>query len=156
VLFKAKTKTDIVHVPYRGNTGAMADLMGGRIEMILIGVPGAQAQMGGGRLKVLAIAAPRRSPMLPDVPTMGEAGVPDYEVGSWYGLLAPAKTPQAILDRLSAASKKIAADQRFVSSMASRGMDIVGNSPREMTDLMRADSKKWGDVIVQTGTTINQ
>jgi tripartite-type tricarboxylate transporter receptor subunit TctC len=153
-LFKAKTKTDIVHVPYRGNTGAMADLMGGRVEMILIGVPGAKAQMDGGRLRVLAVAASKRAPLLPDVPTMAEAGVPDYEVSSWYGALAPAKTPQPILDRLSAAARKIAADPRFVSTMGTRGMEVVGNTPAEMTGVMRADSEKWGRVIADTGTKV--
>ena len=155
-LLKAKTKTDIVHVPYRGNTGALADLMGGRIEMILIGVPGAKAQMDGGKLKVLAVAATKRNPLMPDVPTFAEAGVPDYEVASWYGMLAPAKTPQAVLDALSAAVNKVAVDPRFVSTMNSRGMEVVGSTPDQMTGQMRADSKKWGEVIVATGTTINQ
>lgn len=155
-LLKAKTNTDIVHVPYRGNTGALADLMGGRVEMILIGVPGAKAQMDGGKLKVLAVAASKRHPMLPSIPTFAEAGVPDYEVTSWYGMMAPAKTPQAVLDKLAEAVKKIAADQRFVSTMNSRGMDVVGSSPAEMAGLMKSDSKKWGDVIVATKTTINQ
>ena len=155
-LLKAKTKTDIVHVPYRGNTGALADLMGGRIEMILIGVPGAKAQMDGGKLKVLAVAATKRNPLMPDVPTFAEAGVPDYEVTSWYGMLAPAKAPQAVLDALSAAVNKVAVDPRFVSTMNSRGMGVVGSTPDQMTGQMRADSKKWGEVIVATGTTINQ
>ena len=100
-LFKLMTKTDIVHVPYRATTGAMADLMGGRIDMGLFGQSSAKAQVEGGKLRGFAIASPQRSPLMPQVPTMTEAGLPGFEVQSWFGMLAPAKTPQAIVDRLA-------------------------------------------------------
>ena len=94
-LFKLMTKTDIVHVPYRATTTAMADLMGGRIDLILIGQSSVKPLTKAGKLKVLAIASPQRSPLMPEVPTLEEAGVPGYEVRSWFGMLAPAKTPPA-------------------------------------------------------------
>src|SRR5207244_2878308 len=148
--------TDIVHVPYRATTGAMADLMGGRIDLVLIGLSSAKAQVEAGKLRALAIASPQRSPLLADVPTMEEAGVPGYEVRSWFAMLAPAKTPPSIVERLSREIKKAAADPRFIATLAPQGMEIIAGSPDEMLAAMRADAKKWGDVITETGTTINQ
>jgi tripartite-type tricarboxylate transporter receptor subunit TctC len=155
-LFKLITKTDIVHVPYRATTAAMADLMGGRIDMVLIGQSSAKALVEGGKLRILAIAAPRRSPLMPDVPTMAEAGVPGYEVSSWFGLLAPARTPPGIIERLAREVSKAAADPRLVAALAPQGMQILASSPEETLAAMRADSKKWGDVIAATGITVNQ
>jgi tripartite-type tricarboxylate transporter receptor subunit TctC len=155
-LFKLETKTDVVHVPYRATTAAMADVMGGRIDIILIGQSSVKALMESGKLRVLAIASPQRSSLMPDVPTLEEAGVPGYEVRSWFGLLAPAKTPPGIVDRLSREVKKAAADSRFIAALAPQGMQIIASSPEEMLAAMQADSKKWGDVIAATGTTINQ
>jgi tripartite-type tricarboxylate transporter receptor subunit TctC len=155
-LFKLLTKTDIVHVPYRATTAAMADLMGGRIDMVLIGQSSAKAQVESGKLKILAIASPQRSPLMPEIPTMQEAGVPGYEVSSWFGMLAPAKTPRSIIDRLSREVRKAAGDPRFVATLAPQGMQIIASSPEEALAAMQADSKKWGEVIAATGITINQ
>jgi len=155
-LFKLMTRTDIVHVPYRATTAAMADLMGGRIDLVLIGLSSAKAQVEGGKLRVLGIASPQRSPLLPNVPTMEEAGVPGYEVRSWFGMLAPARTPQSIIERLSREIKKAAVDPRFIATLAPQGMEIIAGSPDEMLATMRADLKKWSEVIAATGTTINQ
>ncbi len=87
---------------------------------------------------------------------MEEAGVPGYEVSSWFGLLAPAKTPQSIIDRLSRDVKQASGDSRFIATLAPQGMQIIAGAPDEMLAAMQADSKKWGDVITATGTTINQ
>jgi tripartite-type tricarboxylate transporter receptor subunit TctC len=155
-LFKLMTKTDIVHVPYRATTAAMADLMGGRIDIILIGQSSVKPLMEAGKLKILAIASAQRSPLMPEIPTLEEAGVPGYEVRSWFGMLAPAKTPQPVIDRLSREIKKAASDPRFVAALAPQGMQIIASSPEEMLATMQADSKKWSEVIAATGTTINQ
>jgi tripartite-type tricarboxylate transporter receptor subunit TctC len=155
-LFKLLTKTDILHVPYRATTGAMADMIGGRIDMGLVGQSSAKAQVESGMLRILAIAAAERSLLWPQVPTMAEAGVPGHEVSSWFGLLAPAKTPQAIIDRLAAEVKKAAADPRLVAALTRQGMQVIALSPADTLAAMHADSKKWGDVIRETGTTINQ
>ncbi len=155
-LFKLVTKTDIVHVPYRATTGAMADLMGGRIDVVLIGQSSAKALVESGKLRILALAAAQRSPLMPEVPTMEEAGVAGCEVSSWFGLLAPARTPPAIIDRLSRAVKQAAADARFVAALSPQGMQIIAATPEETAAAMRADSKKWGDVIAATGITVNQ
>ena len=155
-LFKLMTKTDIVHVPYRATTGAMADLLGGRIDLALIGLSSAKSQLEGGRLRAYAIAASQRSSLMPDVPSADEAGLPGFEVSSWFGMLAPAKTPPAIIDKLSQAIKKASIDPKFVAALTPQGMQIIASTPDEMAQAMRGDAKKWGDVIRETGVTINQ
>jgi tripartite-type tricarboxylate transporter receptor subunit TctC len=154
-LFKLVTKTDIVHVPYRATTTAMADLLGGRIDLGLFGLSSIRANVEAGKLRGYAIAAPQRSSLMPDVPTMAEAGLPGFEVQSWFGMYAPAKTPPSIVDRLAQEIKKASASPKFIGALAPLGMQIVASSPDEMLQAMRADSKKWGDVIRETGTTIN-
>ena len=99
-LFKMMTKTDITQVSYRGTAPAMTDIAAGVVDVMFTGPPSAMALAAGGRGKMLAMAAPRRSSLMPQVPTVQEAGVPGYELSGWFGLLAPARTPQSIVDRL--------------------------------------------------------
>ena len=155
-MFKLLTNTDIVHVPYRATTSAMADLLGGRIDLALLGLSSVKAQVESGKLRAYAIAAPQRASLMPDIATADEAGLPGFEVRSWFGMLAPAKAPQSVIDRLAREIKKASVDPKFVAALAPQGMQIVASSPEEMAQAMREDSKKWGDVIRQTGTTINQ
>jgi tripartite-type tricarboxylate transporter receptor subunit TctC len=155
-MFKLMTKTDIVHVPYRATTSAMADLMGGRVDLVLIGLSSAKAQVENGKLRAYAIAAPQRSSLMPDVPSADDAGLPGYEVRSWFGMFAPAKASPDVIARLSREIKKASTDPKFVAALAPQGMQIVASTPEEMAQALREDSKKWGDVIRETGTTINQ
>jgi tripartite-type tricarboxylate transporter receptor subunit TctC len=155
-MFKLLTNTDIVHVPYRATTSAMADLLGGRIDLALLGLSSVKAQVESGKLRAYAIAAPQRASLMPDIATADEAGLPGFEVRSWFGMLAPAKAPQSVIDRLAREIKKASIDPKFVAALAPQGMQIVASSPEEMAQAIREDSKKWGDVIRQTGTTINQ
>jgi tripartite-type tricarboxylate transporter receptor subunit TctC len=155
-MFKLMTKTDILHVPYRATTTAMADLLGGRIDLILIGMSSAKTQIEAGKLKAFAIASPVRSTLMPDIPTMEEAGLPGYDVRSWFAMFAPAKTPQNIIERLSRDIKQASTHPKFVAALAPQGMQIIASSPAELGEALRADYKKWGDVIAATGTTINQ
>jgi tripartite-type tricarboxylate transporter receptor subunit TctC len=155
-MFKLLTNTDIVHVPYRATTSAMADLLGGRIDLALLGLSSVKAQVESGKLRAYAIAAPQRSSLMPDIATADEAGLPGFEVRSWFGMLAPAKAPQSVIDRLAREIKRASIDPKFVAALAPQGMQIVASLPEEMAQAMREDSKKWGDVIRQTGTTINQ
>jgi tripartite-type tricarboxylate transporter receptor subunit TctC len=155
-MFKLLTNTDIVHVPYRATTSAMADLLGGRIDLALLGLSSVKAQVESGKLRAYAIAAPQRASLMPDIATADEAGLPGFEVRSWFGMFAPAKAPQSVVDRLAREIKQASIDPKFVAALAPQGMQIVASSPEEMAQAMREDSKKWGDVIRQTGTTINQ
>ena len=155
-LFRLMTNTNILHVPYRATVTAMTDLLGGRIDLVLIGMSPAKAQIEAGKLRALAIASPQRSPLMPEIPTMEEAGLPGYDVASWFGSFAPAKTPPAIVDRLAREIKQAAAHPNFIAALAPLGLQIVATSPDEMAQAMRRDSEKWGKVIAETGTTINQ
>jgi tripartite-type tricarboxylate transporter receptor subunit TctC len=155
-MFKLMTKTDIVHVPYRATTLAMADLLGGRIDLALIGLSSAKTQVESAKLRAYAISAPQRSPLMPNVPTADEAGLPGFEVRSWFGMFAPAKTPPSVIDRLSREIKKASTDPKFVEALAPQGMQIIASSPDDMAQALREDSRKWGDVIRDTGTMINQ
>jgi tripartite-type tricarboxylate transporter receptor subunit TctC len=154
-MFKLKTKTDIVHVPYRGNTGAITDLLGGRIDMILIGQPALAGQVAGDKVKVMGLAAEQRSALLPQVPTLTEAGLPDYFVSAWYGLLAPAATPKPILDRLATEMQRLRTDEKFRQAIAKQGLEVIASSPQEMAVSVKTESDKWGEVIRVTGTTIS-
>ena len=155
-MFKLMTKTEIVHVPYRATTLAMADLLGGRIDLALIGLSSAKTQVESGKLRAYAISAPQRSSLMPNVPTADEAGLPGFEVRSWFGMFAPAKTPPSVIDRLSREIKKASTDPKFVEALAPQGMQIIASSPDEMAQTLREDFRKWGEVIRDTGTMINQ
>jgi len=93
---------------------------------------------------------------MPDVPSADEAGLPGYEVRSWFGMFAPAKTPPSVIDRLAREIKTASTDAKFVAALAPQGMQIIASSPEEMAQALRDDYRKWGDVIRDTGTTINQ
>jgi tripartite-type tricarboxylate transporter receptor subunit TctC len=155
-LLKMMTRTDITQVSYRGTAPAMTDIAAGVVDVMFTGPPSAMALAAGGRGKLLAVASPRRSSLMPQVPTVQEAGVPGYELSGWFGLLAPAKTPQTIVDRLSGEVAKAVADPRLKDRLTEQGLDVVGGSPGDMLAVMTADTKKWGEVITATGAKIPQ
>ena len=152
--FKLITGTQMTHVPYRGTPQAMTDLISGVVDLFLIGQSSAKAQVG--RMKILAITSAQRSPLMPDLPTMREGGVTDYELIGWFGLLAPANTPPSIIETLSRAVKSAAVDPRFVAAMVPQGMTIIANAPAEMVEVMKMDIEKWGKVVAETGVKIDQ
>jgi tripartite-type tricarboxylate transporter receptor subunit TctC len=155
-LFKLMTGTDINLVSYRGTAPAMTDVVAGVVDVMFTGPPSAKAMSEGGKLKLLAYTAPQRSPLLPSVPTMAEAGVPGFELAGWFGVLAPAKTPAPITARLSAEISRAAHDRVFIERMTAQGFDVIGGSPEAMAETMRSDSKKWADLIAKTGIKIEQ
>jgi len=155
-LFKLMTKTDITQVSYRGTAPAMTDLAAGVVDVMFTGPPSAMALAAGGKVKMLALAAPRRSSLMPQVPTVQEAGVPGYELSGWFGLLAPAKTPQNVVERLSSEVKKAVADPKLKDRLTEQGLEVVGSSSEDMLALMQADTKKWSEVITATGAKIPQ
>ena len=153
-LFKLMTGTDINQVEYRGTAAAMTDVIAGQVEIMITGPPSAKAMSEGGKLKLLAVTGKARSPFLPGVPTIDESGVPGYELTGWFGVLAPARTPQPVVDRLTAAVRAAAADPKFRYTMTAQGLDPVGSTPDDMLALMHADTRKWADVIKATGAKI--
>lgn len=146
-LFMHAAKIKLTHVPYRGAAPAMTDLLAGQIDGVVDNPPTVLPQIQGGRLRALAVAAKQRMALLPDLPTAAEAGVPGYEASSWFGVVAPAGTPPAIVARLhkeiAAALQKPAMRERF----AKTGARLIGNSPAEFAQQIKADRKMWGDVI---------
>jgi len=146
-LFKLMTKTDITQVSYRGTAPAMTDIAAGVVDVMFTGPPSAMALAAGGKVKMLAVASPGRSSLMPQLPTVQEAGVPGYELGGWFGLLAPARTPQSVVDRLASEVRKAVADPKFRERLTEQGLDVFGSSSEEMLAVMRADTKKWGEVI---------
>ncbi len=153
-MFKLMTGTDITLVTYRGTAQAMTDVVAGVVEMMFTGPPSAMAMSEAGKLNLLAYTAPERSPLMPQVPTMSEAGVPGFDLASWFGLLAPAKTPKPIVDRLAAEVHTAANDPRFSKRIVAQGLTVVGGTPAAMLQTMHADTEKWGNLIKATGIKI--
>src|ERR1700692_92115 len=153
-LFKLMTKTDINQVEYRGTAPAMTDVVAGRVQIMITGPPSAKAMSEGGKLKLLAVTGKQRAPLMPDVPTVDDSGVPGYDVTGWFGILAPGQTTKSVLDRLTDEVRKAVTDLRFRDRMTTQGLDVVGSTPEEMLALMHADTKKWAEVIRATGAKI--
>ena len=143
--------TKIVHVPYKGNAPALTDLLGGHVEMIFSGVPALLPHIQSGRVRAIAIGSKKRFPALPQVPTFDESGLKGYEATTWFGMLAPAKTPKEIVSRLSLevdkAIKSADIQQRFVNE----GLEPMGGTPEFFTKFMRAEIDKYARVIKLAG-----
>jgi tripartite-type tricarboxylate transporter receptor subunit TctC len=153
-LFKLMTKTDINQVEYRGTAPAMTDVVAGRVQIMITGPPSAKAMSEGGKLKLLAVTGKQRHPLMPDIPTIDESGVPGYDVTGWFGILAPAITQKPVLDRLTDEVRKAVTDPRFRDRMTTQGLEVVGSTPEEMLELMHVDTKKWAEIIKATGAKI--
>jgi tripartite-type tricarboxylate transporter receptor subunit TctC len=154
-LFAAMAHVDLNHVPYKGSGSAMQDLLGGRVKVSFAGVPNVLNHVRSGRLRALGVTTARRWPDLPDIPTIAEAGVPDYEATLWLCLLAPAGTPAAIVRRLSEAIEKALQEPELLESLRRSGVAPTYRGPRELGAFLRAEHDKWGKVVRATGATVN-
>lgn len=150
-LLKLRAGIDIVHIPYKGATQAMTDLLGGQVNLSFQTALSAIAHLQGGKLKVIAVAADKRMAQLPGVPTMAEAGLPDFEVSSWNGLLAPAKTPAEIIARLHENTVKVLTLADVREKFIAQGAEAVGSTPEEFRAYIRTEIDKWGRVIRASG-----
>mgnify|MGYP000488132503 CR=1 FL=1 len=153
-MFAAMTGTKLIHVPYKGSSGAASDLVAGVIESSFAGVPNAMAQVPAGRLKALAVTTSKRIPQLPDVPTMQEAGVPGYEASVWLGLLAPAGTPKEIVARLNAEIAKVMNAPDTKKELFAAGVESDISSPDALGVLMNREMERWAKVIKDAGITM--
>jgi tripartite-type tricarboxylate transporter receptor subunit TctC len=154
-LFRSRAGVDIVHVPYKGSAPALTDLMGGSVTMMFDTIPSAVAHVKSGKLRALGVTGNKRSALFPEVPTIAEAGLPGFEVLSWYGLIGPAGMPQDVVRRLNAEAAKGATSKDFRARMEPLGFDIVTATPEKMAQMLRADSVRWASVIKAAGVTIN-
>jgi len=154
-LFKSMAGIDIVHVPYKGSAPALTDVMGGSVAMMFDTIPSAVAHVKSGKLGALAVTGATRSPLFPDVPTVAEAGLPGFEVVSWYGLIGPAGMPQAVVKRLNAEAVKAAGSNAFRGRMEPLGFEVITSTPDRMAQMLAADSARWAAVIKAAGVTLN-
>ena len=150
-LFKSKTGTDIVHVPYGGDTPALNDLMAGTVQLSFMSVASTAPQIRAGKLRALAVTSARRSDALPDLPTLGELGIAGYDVGTWWGLLAPAGTPDAIVAKLNAAMRKAVAQPQVKERFAPLGLDPRSDSPAEFAAFIKEEVARYAAIAKIAG-----
>jgi tripartite-type tricarboxylate transporter receptor subunit TctC len=150
-LLKSTAKIDVLHVPYKGGAPAITDLLGERISFMPINPVEVLAHIRAGRLRALAIASDRRFPSLPDVPTVAEAGLPGYEATVWWGLVAPAATPQAIVLELNAETNKALADPSIAGKLNELGVVLTPGTPEQFAAFVRSQTELWSGVIKSSG-----
>ena len=146
-LFNIVTGAKLVHVPYKGVNLAMQGVLAGEIQLVFIGIPAALPHIKAGKLRALALVAPQRSPALPEVPTVAEAGLKDFEVTTWYGIMTPAGTPRPIVSRLNAELVKIMHTPDVKERLAGMATDPLTSTPEEFAAYLRQEIAKWGDVV---------
>jgi len=154
-MFKSMLNLDIAHVPYKGSSPALTDLMGGQVSIMFDNIPSAITFIRSGKLKALATTGPTRSSSLPELPTMIEAGFPGYISTAWFGIVAPAGTPKEIIARLNAEGQKAAKSPDFIKRMNELGYDIVGGSPEQMGAMIQEEVKRWGPVVKASGAQVD-
>jgi tripartite-type tricarboxylate transporter receptor subunit TctC len=154
-LFKLRTGTDIVHVPFKGTGPSLTALIAGDVDMTYVNIPALLPHVRAGRLRGLAVAGDKRSNLMPEVPTMKEAGVEGVEVTIWYGVLAPAATPREIVDTLAAAVIKAARSPDIRSRLLEQGAEPIGNTPEEFARQLREETARWAKVVAASGIRVD-
>ncbi len=154
-MFKSMLNLDIAHVPYKGSSPALTDLMGGQVSIMFDNIPSAITFIRSGKLKPLATTGPTRSSSLPELPTMIEAGFPGYISTAWFGIVAPAGTPKEIIARINAEGQKATKSPDFIKRMNELGYDIVGGSPEQMGAMIQEELKRWGPVVKASGAQVD-
>jgi len=150
-LFRILAGADIVHVPYKGAGPAMVDVLSGQVQLYFATMPAAMPHVKSGKLAPVAVTSAKRSHALPELPTIAESGVPGYEASTWYGLLAPAHTPGAVITRLHEGVVKILANPALHEKLAEQGFEPVGSSPEEFGAHINSEITKWSKVIHDAG-----
>jgi tripartite-type tricarboxylate transporter receptor subunit TctC len=154
-MFNTLAGVKLVHIPYKGITGAVTDLVGGQLALMFPGSPIALPQAKAGRLRALATTGAKRTAAAPELPTIAEAALPNYEVSLWYGLLAPANTPQAIVQRLHAEVTRIIALPAVREQWASLGAEPMNTTPEQFAAFLKNDIVKWQKVVRESGAKID-
>ena len=152
--FQQQTGTRLQHIPYKGSGPLATDLLGGQILMSFDTITPVLPHIKAGKLRPLAVTTAKRSPALPDVPTLQEAGLKDFDIGTWFGVLAPVGTPKPVLDRLSAEATKIIQSPDFRKRMDDIGAQPVGNSPAEMAAQIRSETDKFSLLVKAANVTV--
>ena len=152
-LFKSMAKVDMQHVPYKGSAPAVTDLLGNQIGIMFDNMPSAIQHVRSGKLRPLAVTTAKRSPELPNVPTIAESGVPGYEATSWFGLFAPAGTPAPIVAQLNKAIVRVLGQPEVKKKLAEQGAEPVAETPEQFAAFIHQESLKWGKVVKESGAT---
>ena len=154
-LFKSLAKVDMQHAPYKGSAPAVTDLLGNQIGIMFDNMPSAIQHVRSGKLVPLAVTTAKRSPELPNVPTIAEAGVPGYEATSWFGMFAPAGTPAPVLAKLNAAIVKVLAQPDVKKKINEQGAEVYSETPEQFAAFIQAESVKWGKVVKESGASLD-
>jgi tripartite-type tricarboxylate transporter receptor subunit TctC len=154
-LFKLAAKVDLLHVAYKGAAPAVIDLMAGRVDVMLVSAPSVLTQIRARRLKALAVTSLTRSSALPELPTLNESALPGYESIAWWGMMAPAGTPQPVVAKLNTAVARSLASDDMKQRLAAEGAQAVGNSARAFGEFLQRETRKWASVIKTSGLSID-
>jgi tripartite-type tricarboxylate transporter receptor subunit TctC len=154
-LFKTMAGVDMTHVPYKGSSPALTDLIGGQVQIMFDNLPSALPQIKGGRLRAIAVTSLKRAPVLPDIPTINESGLPGFEASSWFGVLAPAGTPAAIVARINTEVNKWLQSADAREKLLGQGAEAAGGSPERFANHIRAESEKWAKVVKVSGAKVD-
>lgn len=150
-LFKQAAGIDILHVPYRGSAPAITDLRGGQIDLFFDNTPSILPQVRAGAVRALATTGAKRSPLVPDTPTMEESGFPGFVIAPWFGVMAPRKTPDKIVERINLAYDEALRDPAVVRRLTEMGMTVSGGTPALFQDHMRTESRRWAELVRTRG-----
>lgn len=154
-LFASVAKLQMTHVPYKGSAPAISDLLGGHIPVMFDSTIAIMPHIKSGKVKPIAISSAKRSPLLPDVPTFAEAGLPQIESYAWYGMFAPAKTPANVVAKINAEAIKVMKQPEFQKVLADTGSDFVGDTPENFAKFVQAEHARWGKVVKQSGASVD-
>jgi len=154
-LFKLKSGVQMTHVPYKGSGPAMMDLIGGQVQVMFANMPGTLQHVKVGRLKVLGVTSSKRSPLLPDVPTIAESGIDGYEAQTWFGVFAPAGTPKDIVAKLNAEFNKALSAPELTEHLRLEGAEAIGGTPEEFRTFVRGEIDRWAPVVKAAGVKAN-
>jgi len=150
-MLKARAGFDMLHVPYRANPLAVADLLGGQVSLVFADLSTTLPQIRGGKVKGLGVSSVKRSPLAPDLPTMIEEGIPDYEMIGWFAAFAPAKTPAPVVEKLNGAIKAAVEDKTVQENLLKAGIEPLTSTPDELRAYVISETKKWADIVKAAG-----
>lgn len=150
-MMKIRTGTQLTHIPYRGGGPAVTDVVSGQVPLLWVSIPAAAQFVKQKQLKALAVSTLKRSAAFPDVPTMQESGISDFEVDSWYAMFVPSKTPRAVIDRLNAALNTVLKEPEIREKLLAQGSEAVGGTPEQLGAVVNAELPKWAKLIKDAG-----
>ena len=154
-LFKTMAGVDMLHIPYKGSAPAVTDLLAGQVNMMFDNIPSSLPHIKAGKLRALAVTGAKRSPQLPELPTIAEAGIAGYDSYVWFGVVAPAGTPPEIIARLNAALVKTAATPEFRDRLTGQGYEVLSSTPEQMATNIRGEIAKWSKIVKDSGAKVD-